>query len=61
MPKMANLVTFWKSENSCQTVLPDNFKRTKMGGKCQTSKIEIRYFGDFQTEWKVQMYKMRQF
>ena len=44
--KNGQLATFWKSENSCQTVLPDNFDRTKWveNARLQKLKCDILVF-----------------
>ena len=42
--KWSILASFWKPEACGQTVLPDMSVRTKIGGKCQNSKIQMRHF-----------------
>ena len=46
---MLNLASFWKPEACGQTELPDRsvFNRSKIGGKCQNWKIQMRHFGWF--------------
>ena len=40
------MASFWKPETYGQTVLPDRsiLNRTKIDGKCQNSKIQMRHF-----------------
>ena len=44
--KWSILASFWKPEACGQTALPDNslFNKTKIGGKWQNSKIQMRHF-----------------
>ena len=57
---MGHFGEFLKATTCGQTVLPDrSFKnRTKIGGKCQNWKIQMRYFGwfDFQTMCATEKY-----
>ena len=49
--EMVNFGEFLKPEAWGQTVLPDIFKRTKIGGKCQKFKCDI--LSPFQTMCKI--------
>ena len=51
--KMVNFGEFLKtwSLRSNSVTRQVNFNRTKIGGKCQNSKIQMRHLGNFQTMW----------
>ena len=49
MPKLSILASFRKPEACGQTVLPDtgrqvSFNKTRLGGKCQKSKIQMGHY-----------------
>ena len=53
MPKIVNFARFWKPDACSPTVLPDRSTliRQKLVENAKVKRIQMRFFGDFQTMW----------